>query len=781
MRILKWVAIAGLALAVLLGVGIAILLNVDVNRFKPEIIAAVEQATGRKLTIAGDIKLAVWPSIAASVKGVALSNAEGGSQPVMVRVGEFVADLDLFALLGQKVKVDRLILADVDLVLEKDRRGRGNWEFGAPAAASAPAVPQASGGKPAAGAGGPMALPAISNVLLRNVKIGYRDAAAGSRYDAAVAELSLKAGKGDILQMRLRANLDGNDILADGTFGGVDDMLAGSKPWPVKLALSIPGADMKATVEGAVAKPMEGRGYGLKITADASDLAKLGALAKQTIPSIGPLSLVADLKDEGGEPSIPALRLTLGTESAGRIQVNGAIRQPLAQKGVNLAIDFATPSAKQFAAQFGVAIAQALPVKLRADVKDAGTLRYALAGIAADIGGSDIGGSGEISLAGTRPAVKFDLASKSLDLVSLLGDKPGEAAKAPAKPSDATAKTKDGGASAKVFSSDPLPLDSLKAVDADLRFRADRLKAPKLQAQAVNVALALKDGVLAVRPFGLGLSGGTLGGDLQLNGQTGALTVKLDGRNIGLADYLKSENLTDVLHRDARTDLQVELVGQGKSVAALMAGLNGKAILKIGEGELRDQYLDFLGGDILGMLGKLGQASAKTKLECVVAGFDVKSGIATPRAILVETGRITIAGEGKVDLAQEQLGLKLTPNSRDAALASAAIPVNVTGSFASPSIAPEAGAVVKGVVGAVAGAALLGPAAILSPLVSSGAAGERGQAACQRAVALAEGRTPPPAATGAQKSGASPAPTAPQPQTTSPPNPLKGLGNLLKR
>ena len=35
---------------------------VDVNRYKPEITAAVKQATGRDLTIGGDIELTILPS-----------------------------------------------------------------------------------------------------------------------------------------------------------------------------------------------------------------------------------------------------------------------------------------------------------------------------------------------------------------------------------------------------------------------------------------------------------------------------------------------------------------------------------------------------------------------------------------------------------------------------------------------------------------------------------------------------------------------------------------------
>lgn len=71
MRILKWVV----AVVVLLVAGAVIaVLTVDVNRFKPQIVAAVETATGRKLDIAQDMKLSLWP-LGIGVKQVSFANA----------------------------------------------------------------------------------------------------------------------------------------------------------------------------------------------------------------------------------------------------------------------------------------------------------------------------------------------------------------------------------------------------------------------------------------------------------------------------------------------------------------------------------------------------------------------------------------------------------------------------------------------------------------------------------------------------------------------------------
>ncbi len=764
MRYVKWIV---LAVVVLIGAAVAVALSVDVNRFKPQIVAAAEEATGRKLDIAGDLKLALFPKPAVTVQGVKLSNAAWGSRPEMARVGEFAAELDLFALLGRQVKVDRLVLADVDVILEKDKQGRANWEFGSKPAQSQqqPQQQQQAASQP----GAAMSLPAVSDVMLKNIKLAYRDATTGAENDVLLTELSLKSALGGNLAAKLVAKVDGNDITADGMFGSLAELMAPAKPWPIKLNLAIPNADLKASVEGSIRQPLAGKGYTLKFTAAAPDIAKLAALAKQQAPSFGPLNVAGSLSDQAGEPGISDLKLSLGSDDIGRVGLSGAVRQLLQQKGIALDVEFVTPNAKAFAAKFGAEVAQAVPVKLKANVKDAGPQRYALSGIAADIAGSDLAGSGEIALAGARPSVKFDLASKSLDLTPLLGDG--------GKAGGAGSGSSGGGAAKKgdkLFSSDPLPLDALSLADADFRFKADKFVAPKLAAQNVNVVLQLKDGVLNLKPFGLGFAGGTFGGEIGLNGKTKALNVKLDGKNIALSDYLRAEKITDIVSQGAKTDLSVDLTSQGASVAALMAGLNGKALIKVGEGELRDQYLDFLGADMVGALGRIGQATAKTKLECVVTAFDIKAGMATPKPIFVETGRINIVSEGSINLGTEQLDLKIVPSPRDAAIASLAIPVKVGGTFASPSAYPDPIAAAKGVAGALASSALLGPAAILSPLLSGGSSeSDRGQAACAKALAVAEGRPVPGAKAGSQNQ--------PAPSNSPVENLGRGLGNLFKR
>src|SRR3569623_1690704 len=74
--------IVGGLLALLAAAALFIVLTFDPNKYKAEIAAAVSQATGRELTISGDIRLTLFPWLGVELGAMELSNAPGfGSEP----------------------------------------------------------------------------------------------------------------------------------------------------------------------------------------------------------------------------------------------------------------------------------------------------------------------------------------------------------------------------------------------------------------------------------------------------------------------------------------------------------------------------------------------------------------------------------------------------------------------------------------------------------------------------------------------------------------------------
>ena len=97
---LRTILIALLVLVVVVLGGAAIfVMSLDFNQYKGLIARQVEQATGRSLTIKGNIALALSLTPTLVADDLSLANAEGGSRPEMVTVKRLEVQLQLLPLL----------------------------------------------------------------------------------------------------------------------------------------------------------------------------------------------------------------------------------------------------------------------------------------------------------------------------------------------------------------------------------------------------------------------------------------------------------------------------------------------------------------------------------------------------------------------------------------------------------------------------------------------------------------------------------------------------------
>jgi len=93
----------------------------------------------------------------------------------------------------------------------------------------------------------------------------------------------------------------------------------------------------------------------------------------------------------------------------------------------------------------------------------------------------------------------------------------------------------------RIFPNDPLPLDGLKSVDAEITIKATSVNAQGVSLDDVAVELVLKNGRLVVSPFGLTFGGGRIGGDLTLDSASprAKLSMAIDGKQIDYGQILK--------------------------------------------------------------------------------------------------------------------------------------------------------------------------------------------------------------------------------------------------
>ena len=122
--------IAGGAL-LLLFIGVAIaLLTVDPKQFVGPILARVKAATGRDVTVGGDIELKIGFAPRIVAHDVRVGNAPWGKAPQLLSARQVEAQVALFPLLQRRFELVRLNLVEPVIALETNRDGRGNWELG---------------------------------------------------------------------------------------------------------------------------------------------------------------------------------------------------------------------------------------------------------------------------------------------------------------------------------------------------------------------------------------------------------------------------------------------------------------------------------------------------------------------------------------------------------------------------------------------------------------------------------------------------------------------------
>lgn len=446
----------------------------------------------------------------------------------------------------------------------------------------------------------------------------------------------------------------------------------------------------------------------LELTADGAD-SPMNLLLETTYNQ-------EDIKVTGSLGTIEALSgnkifpLKLNINALGAdITLDGTVNEPRRGKGLNIGFDIKSENVASLAsrgiAMAGVDGAASLPSKpfsVSGALRD-GNNEWSIDGFALKIGNSDLRGNTAVNLSGKRPNISADLSSTLFDLSDVMVEQQDSAATG----ETGTGESPDDG---RIFPNEPLPLDGLKSIDAEVAFTGKTVNAKGVSLGDVDVELTLKNGRLVVSPFGLTFGDGRIGGDISLDGSSpkAKLSVAIDGKQIDYGQILKDmageESLT------GKMDMKVQVRGTGSSVRALMAGLDGTVRVASQDGYIDSGALAFVTGPLMALFE--GE-DAKT-LRCAVADFNIIKGQATSKATIFETGGLSIVGEGGIDLAEEKLALYFDPRAKNTSFASAAeIGINVGGTLKEPSIGPDVGDVAMEAAGIAAGVATGGLSTII--------------------------------------------------------------------
>lgn len=269
---MKFVAAIGALIVLLVAIVLLAPNLVPAQSYKGRLEAEASKALGRKVTLGDDISFMIVPKTAFRVSDLDIANADGFDGDYLIRVGAADIGVKLFSLFSGSVEIERFILTEPQINLQKKADGRVNWEIGAPPAESASPAGQ-SGAEP-------------TDVRLGDVRIVrgqaiYADAAAGQKF--AMDDINIA--------VRLASLSEPLEVQGDMIFQGA--------PSTVDLVLTTP-ADLSAR------RPANMK-FDIKL-GDAALAADLALEGGEALAYSGPVNINA--------PDLRALARLMGVEIA---------------------------------------------------------------------------------------------------------------------------------------------------------------------------------------------------------------------------------------------------------------------------------------------------------------------------------------------------------------------------------------------------------------------------------------------------------------------------------
>lgn len=227
-RLITWIGGAALALALLVALAaIALVWLVDPNAWRARIAQSASKSLGRQVQLGGDLHWNLGWNIAIASEGGSIANASGFDATPFAQWKHLRLGLDARALLGKRIVIDQLAVNGLQLNLQRNAAGEGNWNFTAPGAPPADSATSASK---------PIALQ-IAAIQLRDSQLTFtaaRDVVApGAPAVWRLRDLALdvklppdlRAPMRELRDVKLRGRLSGGPLPATGVAVGFEAAL----------------------------------------------------------------------------------------------------------------------------------------------------------------------------------------------------------------------------------------------------------------------------------------------------------------------------------------------------------------------------------------------------------------------------------------------------------------------------------------------------------------------------------------------------------------------------
>ena len=313
-RALIWV---GSVFGIIVIAAVIFVATLDANKAKGYISAAVSKATGRQLTIGGDLQVDFGWISRLRASQIQFENASWSKYPQMTEVGLVDVQIDVWQLLSKfRLVLPSITVSQPKVILEKNADGAANWEFQAAPAVTEPAVPQKR-----------TEFPIIEKVVIEDGTFLFNNQQTNTQLELKLTQaeaagfleepVKLKV-KGTYQKLPLSLSLDG---------GSYENLRSSKDPYPLKINVGV--GKLKVNINGNLTEPLAMKGEDVTLDVQGDDMANLFPLIRLVFPSTPPYKLKGHLKHEGQVWSFSNFSGRVGdSDLSGTIRVDTEPKRP---------------------------------------------------------------------------------------------------------------------------------------------------------------------------------------------------------------------------------------------------------------------------------------------------------------------------------------------------------------------------------------------------------------------------------------------------------------------
>ena len=302
-----------------------------------------------------------------------------------------------------------------------------------------------------------------------------------------------------------------------------------------------------------------------------------------------------------------------------------------------------------------------------ADVTLTQAMRLSLRDMTLDLGGNALSGAADIELAGDVPRINAQLNAGALDLSKLAG---------------ADSNESDAGAADSGWSRVPIDASGLALANGEVALVADSIDLGDLKLGTTRTLMTLDRSRAVFSLRELRAYDGLITGEFVANNRAGlSVGGNMNAEGLNLERFLA--DAMDITRFAASASGELEFLGVGNSVHAIMNSLSGKGALRTGRGVISGIDLDRLmrAGDVSG---------GTTVFDTMSASFTMDQGNLYNRDLAMSLPLARAEGTGRVGLGARDIDYLFTPVLLEGESSRGlAIPVRIEGPWASPRIKPD--------------------------------------------------------------------------------------------